>query len=350
MKKANQTTSTPRADIGTGVTRMLTFLCDNERRELSQELERHRERYEHYKRRASDMFRDAYSRKQLADEARTALAALPDRTAEFEETAKRLSRFPYLERIEADHDGLTFYTRLLFVPIRKDREHPEETRTCIGSFRIRYEPGRSRLGIHNEVFKAGYQHWSVNDDGSPCMGDWSNDFTRAHERGDVHGLATLLYSYLTSTDDGSAFISSHNWRDGRPNLLRRRNFRVGSHVMVCSSFTTNYDPDDHAEWWRVAEGTKGTVLESPRGSSNVRIRFDVAVSFANGVEGDGEDGRIWRAPRSRLISLKAKEYKDPNITTPESMVTGKLEALDALPDGSTYDDARKVLSLTKRKV
>ncbi len=50
----------------------------------------------------------------------------------------------------------------------------------------------------------------------PCWGDWFNDGRhKIIDDRDINAIVTMLVPYLTSTEDGGAYMRSHRWRDSR---------------------------------------------------------------------------------------------------------------------------------------
>ena len=137
-------------------------------------------------------------------------------TARVQREWQRLHRHPQVHSVSVRSDGkIKITTKPLFADIRVRPGAKEKRRCFIGSFII--TTARETVdNIHVEnVCFIDRAHWSVSSSGWACQGDWADSFRDAARRGQWFQFVTTMVEYLKSTDDGAAYMTADQWRDGR---------------------------------------------------------------------------------------------------------------------------------------
>jgi len=272
------------------------------------------------------------------------------------EQLQRIAKYPFIESIDARGDDLLLTTKLIFTDVRTADDTRDTKRRCVGAFSIRINLLRGTVEVKNKLFpRMQYQHWSINSSGSPCWGDWQSDVNEYKRNGDIAGLVMMLLPYIRSTNDGSAYTRSHYWVRNRKRSLLANRVRKGAYVMAHEVIFTNNeyatndygetDYDDIIEEWSIPSGCKGIVLAT---QGNVaEVEWTEQISDPYGEDGDEGDGVRWYCDRYNLLPIKKAQYENSEVTSIDHVNTMSLDALDALPDGSTLADGQKLLGIKK---
>lgn len=258
-----------------------------------------------------------------------------------EENAKelfeRLARHAGVLSLKISGDSaqpcIDILTPLLFTDIRLEEGARKTKRACIGQFQIQIDPLRFNLRVYNKAFDC--EHWAIRS-GVPCQGSYSKDLSHAFTRKDWYSMFDIIFHYLHSTDDGSAYTTSNAWRDRRnlSSLLGRKSkeWAVGDHVIV-----TAVNADGKA-----LLGYTGKVLyTSQRG---LGVEFQKSMGGHKGDAGSGKNEHCWNVPKSSCekITKEQHEAKEVYSSTGEDLQKNVLEKIDGLPDGSTIEEAKSI--------
>ena len=208
----------------------------------------------------------------------------------------------------------------------------------------------SRVRIKNELWSnMRFPHWSIDNHGSPCWGDWGTEVRRCYSQRDIVGLFTLLRSYLLSTDDGSAYVGSHEWADDRAASLYKKRFRTGNYaVLTRAEQIDSYRDDDGISIALSMEvGTTAEIISVDR--DDVRLRFTPDANHPLRVHtGYAANGYFdWWVPKRRAIPLTKAQVDAGNIDIESLTGTKVVATIDELPDGSLLKQANDILKTNK---
>lgn len=277
-----------------------------------------------------------------AKEYETALSKLGtgDDAAAIAAIKEQLSKLSFIESLRVRNGVLLAKTRLIFTDIRNGDGSRDTTRTCLGAFEIVLRFSPTRLRVHNLLFtRNNYGHWSISG-GRPCLGDWNEDISRLYEKRDIYGLLNTLFHYLRSTEDGGAYMRSHEWKEQRQESLKQPAYRRGSHVIATQ---------EYRDMVKIPAGAYGVILAAFRDGS-IMVQFDDKIQSEDGsvvghdADGAGKSGHCWRVRRSRFAVLTKTQYAKK--TTVEQLSSESvLHKIDSLPDGSTLSDAIAALKV-----
>lgn len=233
-------------------------------------------------------------------------------------------------------NGVTYIiiqTPLLFTPIRTKVGARKEKRACIGQYEVRIGVNKNHVQVFNKTFK---NHWAIRD-GNPCKGSYQSDMDYAYTKGDWYALFDVIYHYLHSTDDGSAYERSHEWRDRRQlsQLIPKaeKKYEFGEYAIITSTNTDGKNILGHV----------GRVL-GHNSEELMCLEFRVPIGGHTGPQGKGRDLHCWNIgdfPSEKITEaqyLAQEVYTSSGVDISEETFT----AIDALPDGSTQEDAAKL--------
>lgn len=264
----------------------------------------------------------------------SALENAPKLKEEAETLFRRLSKYAGVQSVSATESKIKVLTKLLFVPIRKEAGSKVEKRACIGAFQIDISPGNWNIAIDNKLFTASKDHWAVNRN-VPCQGTYQKDIQFAFKKMDYYGVFDILYHFLHSTDDGSAYLRAHEWRDSHRNLPGR----VASETFEAGDFVVNIAPQSDG---KSLTGYVGKII-SISGTS-LSIEYKKSMGGHDG-SGHGKDRHCWTSQDTEFIKITEEQYNAKEVYDLKD-VPGRVDALpilDALPDGTTLEEANEVL-------
>lgn len=253
--------------------------------------------------------------------------------------AARLSADVVLQQL-AKHKGvasvhsmkgkLIVRTPLVFVPIRKEGGTKESERRCIGAFDVSFDPKAYRIRVHNRLFQG---HWATNND-QPCLGEYEHEVHRLFKKGDFYLLYDLMWQWMIGADkDAHAYMRSHEWRDRRRSIGRveaRVEYNASDHV-VC------VDPEYDG---REIGGYVAKIVVG--GSAMVQIAFKK-------WDRDRGDSPTWNVPTYAIHKITSAEYEAADIYAVKSKRAKIALAIDTLPDGSKFGDAKKMVERVKSR-
>lgn len=258
----------------------------------------------------------------------------------YKETAKqlaeRIKRLPFVEKVYVRNGELKVKTRLIFTNIRTGDGERTTKRKCIGAFLIKLNIGQHfHIQVQNLMMRQGrYHHWAISNQ-DPCLGDWQDEFRNASHRKDLYRVIELCYHYLRSTDDGGAYTSSHRWIAGASVSVGARPVRKGGYVIMI---------DDYHDDFTIPAGYVAQVLSTS--DNTVMLEFKEPIGdddSMTGHDGDGlgEYGHCWEVLKDYVRAITKEQYES-NISMSD-LQNGTMAQVDALPEGSTLSDAKKIL-------
>jgi hypothetical protein len=224
-------------------------------------------------------------------------------------------------------DYVEIQTKLLYTKIREKEGDKKGERACVGAFKIMFHPNNAALVIAENLTYAGRAHWATSGNGQVCMGDWENDIVRAVQKMDYYTAFDAMFHLLTNADlDGSAYTSSHNWRNGRVFNPEDSMITSGEYVMFLEE---GYDG---------LNGMLGCVglchgFDTDSGTYSVTFRrIQDKVNWG------------WYCPPRTLMKIpsgmyQAQEKYEIEQQESEASQANVFKALDELKDGGTQDDA-----------
>lgn len=259
------------------------------------------------------------------------------------ETRKRMTtmvdnirKLRYVDSVSLDGDRLVIDTRLIFTDIRTGSGSRDYKRRCIGAFRIIIHADDNRFYIQNRLFpRLNNPHWTVGSSGNPCYGEHEDYFESALRERDYFMLLEYIYAFLRSTDDGAAYLPSNNWIDERRDRYGRATpptIRKGNYVIVHTAYG-QYNPDEHCQF--------GEVVRCHHG--NIYVAFKKEFEFGHNLRGLCEEGRGYRVPIQNVAKITKKQFDEESVNATEIRERNPLDELDALPFGSTLQDAKKII-------
>lgn len=127
----------------------------------------------------------------------------------------RLKAHKAVHHVHVDSGQLVIYFNPLFADIRVKEGDRETVRRFLGCYRVHVGPDDKHFRVKNLSFPDIRSHWGCSSSEVPCFGNWTQVSTLISGEQNMYGLADILVSYLTSTEDGGAYQSSHSWVNNR---------------------------------------------------------------------------------------------------------------------------------------
>lgn len=222
---------------------------------------------------------------------------------------------------------LTVETPLLFTPIRTHEGSREKVRRCIGAYRIEIDLKNRRVTIINRLYR---RHWSINEGGTPCLGEWEPEVTRLFATCDLYGLFDMFIHYLRSADtDSAAYMTSNYWVETyrRPENAESARLPEGSYVVFTAREYQGLE----------LNGCVGKVLAE--GSNSVTVLWRCTQS--------GMLAYRWNVPKEHVAPITEAQY---TANTYYNVSDSRVDRVDALPDGSPLQAALDVYRATMETV
>lgn len=341
----------PETVIADNVLTVLTTMGNRELRRATEEVrdyERNIERIQNNVRdkrhNINSYHRDIYQLKEREREekrrliqSKAALAGIDSSEAETKAKANidNAKKLRYVESIDIGGDNIVVQTRLIFTDIRKESGSRESQRRCLGAFKLTLNFADNGVSIENILFTRpqGHDHWAIRN-ASPCQGEHRDRFNEAFRAGDLFMLLETCFHFLRSTDDGGAYESSDSWLYNRDESFRRGtpNVRKGSYVFVHEDYD-QFSATEHCNYAQIMRCDRG----------NIYLEFKESFEFGHTLRGLAKEGRGYRVPATAIRKITAKEYQDESLDLETVRKGNPLEAIDALPDGSSLSDANNLL-------
>lgn len=255
---------------------------------------------------------------------------------EAKELFEKLQKHAGVLTLKAENDGNALYiaitTPLLFVDIREEEGSRKMNRACIGQFEVNLYPTYGSISARNKIFT---DHWAIRG-GSLCQGSYAKDLDAAFKRSDSYALFDIIFHFLHSTDDGSAYEGSHKWRDKRNcsqlSSEKPEDWKTGDYAIITSK---NADG-------KALRGYTAKVREV--GSRGMELEFRKDMGGHKGSMDTGKAGHCWRVGKNCCTKITKEQYKAEDVYKFKGIDASDaaLEKIDQLPDGSTIKDAREI--------
>ena len=238
-----------------------------------------------------------------------------------------LLRHKWIAGIRQDGYSLIVTTRLLFTDIRKEAGSREVGRVCIGAYELQLRYDATQSLIRNLLFTSRY-HWATTSGNSgyvtPCLGEWKAVLLKAP---DTYTLVDTFLHYLRDTNDASAYIKSHDWRDGRVSQFNQ--LVVGGYVVTLKDYQD-----------APIRGKVGILHKIRNGNGCVEFK----EPFVGGHDLEGllsKRGYGWNMPLAMLRPITCEEWESGKAKPQK--IDEALAKIDALPDGSPLSEAIMIL-------
>jgi len=188
----------------------------------------------------------------------------------------RLKAHKAVHHVHVDSGQLVIYFNPLFTDIRIKDGSRETVRRFLGCYRVHVGPDDKHFRVKNLSFPDARSHWGCSTSDVPCFGNWSQVRTLISGEQNMYGLADILVSYLTSTEDGGAYQSSHSWVQNRNDCFIDSSSQQGLKGMQTDTLAIfiGGPDDDNSHGGRDLRGTYCWVQSiNSSGRQSVRIRF-----------------------------------------------------------------------------
>ncbi len=227
-------------------------------------------------------------------------------------------------------DYIEVTTKLLFSKIREAEGSKKEVRTCIGAYKIRMLPGNQGTVYATNITYISKGHWATSSN-IVCLGDWRNDYGRAIESKDFYTAFEIITLLLTDgTRDAAAYMRSHAWRDKHRTPKSEDAIKKGDYVMALIG---------HYDGLQIL-GHVGLHVGVESGDSwRALIQFKKV---------GGQTFYNWYVRTRDLFRITKELYDACDVYNveekPNTALDITLAKMDALPNGSTQEDADEIIA------